>query len=68
MESPDRLLTFKEIEVRFGISRTTVWRWRTERGLKFIRIGGIRRVREGDLQRFEKAFEFERSDDRKESI
>lgn len=35
-----------------GISRTTLWRWQVEHGLKVLTIGGVTRVRESELQSF----------------
>ena len=35
-----------------GGSRTTIHRWRTERGLRWVKIGGFVRVRQSDLDDF----------------
>ncbi len=35
-----------------GVSRSTLWRWRAERGLKVVRIGDVVRIRESDLRTF----------------
>jgi excisionase family DNA binding protein len=48
----DRFLKFQEVQAMFGVSRTTLWRWTQERGLKVVRIGDVVRVRESDLQVF----------------
>lgn len=40
-----------------GVSRTTIWRWQAERGLKVVTIGGVTRIRESDLQTFLKRHE-----------
>jgi excisionase family DNA binding protein len=56
-ESQDRFLTMKEVRQRLNLSRTTVWRWVTERGLKAVKVGNVARIRETDLQAFLKRFE-----------
>jgi len=49
----DRFLTFKDIQDRFEVSRTTLWRWRCARnGLRVYTVGRISRVKERDLQEF----------------
>jgi excisionase family DNA binding protein len=48
----DRYLKLREVQDLLGVSRTTVWRWHAERGLKIVRIGDVARVRESDLQAF----------------
>ena len=50
--SEDRFLKLKEVQSRFGISRSTVWRWHVERGLRVVSVGGVTRIRESDLQKF----------------
>ena len=45
----ERLLTIQDVCDRLNVSRTTVWRLMHEHGLRVIRVGGIRRVREHDL-------------------
>jgi excisionase family DNA binding protein len=50
--SEDRFLKLKEVQDRFGVSRATVWRWHAERGLRLVSVGGVKRVRESDLQQF----------------
>ena len=45
----DRILTIKDVCKRLNVSRTTVWRLMHEHGLRFIRVGGLRRIREHDL-------------------
>ena len=40
-----------------GVSRTTLWRWTVESGLKVLRIGSVTRIRESDLQNFLKRHE-----------
>ena len=48
----DRFLKLQEVQRMFGISRTTLWRWTNEQGLKVVRVGGVCRIRESDLQAF----------------
>ncbi len=50
--SEERFFKFKEIQERFAVSRSTVWRWHAERGLRVVNIGGVTRIRESDLQTF----------------
>ena len=44
------LLSIQEVCGRLNLSRTTIWRLMNQHGLKFIRIGGARRIRERDLE------------------
>jgi excisionase family DNA binding protein len=48
----ERFYTFSELQVMFGVSRQTIWRWHAERGLKVVRVGKVTRVAEHDLQEF----------------
>jgi excisionase family DNA binding protein len=48
----ERFLKLAEVQQMFGVSRSTVWRWHAERGLKVVTIGGVTRIRETDLQAF----------------
>ena len=43
-------LTIQEVCTRLNLSRTTVWRIMNQHGLRFVRIGGARRIREQDLE------------------
>jgi excisionase family DNA binding protein len=52
METSDRFLKLKEVQDLLGVSRTTVWRWVAEHGLKVVRVGGVVRICESDLQEF----------------
>jgi len=45
-----KFLTIQEVCVRLNLSRTTVWRILNQHGLRFVRIGGARRIREQDLE------------------
>jgi len=51
-ESKDEFHKITDVAKRFGVTRCTIWNWATKRGLKMIRIGGVKRIRESDLQAF----------------
>jgi excisionase family DNA binding protein len=53
----DRFLKLKEVQAMLSVSRSTVWRWCAERGLKVVRVGDVTRIRESDLQAFLKRHE-----------
>ena len=53
----DRFLKLKDVQDLLGVSRTTLWRWQAEQGLKVVRVGDVVRVRESDLQVFLKRHE-----------
>jgi predicted site-specific integrase-resolvase len=44
--------TLGEVIEILKVSRTTLWRWRNERGLCMVRIHGVIRIRKSDLGRF----------------
>jgi excisionase family DNA binding protein len=48
--SSQKFLTIQEVCDRLNLSRTTIWRLMNQHGLKFVRIGGARRIREQDLE------------------
>lgn len=48
----ERFLTLGDVQKMFSVSRSTVWRWHAERGLKVVTIGAVTRIRESDLQAF----------------
>ena len=48
----ERFLKLPEVQAMLGVSRSTVWRWTAEQGLKVVRVGGVTRIRESDLQAF----------------
>jgi excisionase family DNA binding protein len=50
--SEERFWKLKDVQNRFGVSRSTVWRWHAERGLRVVSVGGVTRIRESDLQAF----------------
>jgi excisionase family DNA binding protein len=50
--SEERFLRLQEVQRMLGVSRSTLWRWQAEHGLKVVRVGGMVRVRESDLQVF----------------
>lgn len=59
----DRFLKLSEVQQMFGVSRSTIWRWTAERGLKVVRIGEVTRIRESDLQAFLNRHESQAKDD-----
>lgn len=44
--------TLGEVTKILKVSRTTLWRWRNERGLRMVRIHGVIRIRKSDLGSF----------------
>ena len=52
MKTSDHYLKLSEVRDLFGVSRSTVWRWQAEQGLKVVRVGNVVRIRERDLQVF----------------
>ena len=46
----ERFLTIQQVCDQLNVSRTTVWRLMHEHGLRVVRIGGIRRIRQSDLE------------------
>jgi excisionase family DNA binding protein len=46
----ERFLTIQDVCNCLNVSRTTVWRLMHEHGLRVIHIGGIRRIRQHDLE------------------
>ena len=48
----EQFLTIQNIQEMLGVSRSTVWRWTAESGLKVVRVGGVTRIRESDLEAF----------------
>lgn len=49
----DELLTFKEVRAMCKLrSRSTLWKWQNERGLRTITIDGVKRIRRSDLNEF----------------
>jgi excisionase family DNA binding protein len=53
----ERFLTLSEVQAMLKVSRSTVWRWTAENGLKVVRVGGLTRIRETDLEDFLKRHE-----------
>jgi excisionase family DNA binding protein len=51
-QTNERFLKLREVEQMLGVSRTTLWRWTVERGLKVVKVGDVTRIRESDLQAF----------------
>jgi excisionase family DNA binding protein len=50
--SPNKFLRFQDVQARLCVSRTTLWRWCVERGLKVVRVGNVARIRESDFDAF----------------
>jgi len=50
--SETRFFKLSDLQQMFGVSRTTLWRWREDRGLRVTEIGGIKRIKETDLHDF----------------
>jgi len=48
----EKFLRLKQLAEMLGVSRSTIWRWHTERGLRVVTVGGVVRVRESDLNAF----------------
>ena len=48
----ERFLKISDVQAMLGVSRSTVWRWTAENGLKVVRVGNVTRIRESDLQAF----------------
>ena len=48
----EEFYTLAEVIKILKVSRTTLWRWRNERGLRMVRIHGVIRVRKSDLNSF----------------
>ena len=40
----DRFLKLSDVQEMLGVSRSTVWRWTAEQGLKVVRVGGVTRI------------------------
>jgi excisionase family DNA binding protein len=55
--SQERFYKLPEVQHMLSVSRSTLWRWTVENGLKIVRVGGVTRIRESDLQAFLKRHE-----------
>ena len=53
----EQFFTLSQVRAMLSVSRATIWRWQAEHGLKVVRIGGVARIRETDLQAFLKRHE-----------
>ena len=47
---PDRLLTTSQVAERFQVTNRTIFRWLKLGRLKAIRVGGVLRISEADLE------------------
>ena len=48
----ERFLKLSEVQAMLAVSRSTLWRWTAEHGLKVVRIGSVARIKESDLKEF----------------
>lgn len=48
----EQFLKLSEVQAMLAVSRSTLWRWIAEKGLKVVRVGHVTRIRESDLQAF----------------
>lgn len=48
----DRYFKLREVQALMSVSRSTLWRWVAENGLKVVRVGNVTRIRESDLEAF----------------
>ena len=53
----DRFLRLKDVQDLLHVSRSTLWRWQAEHGLKVVHVGSVTRIRESDLEVFLKRHE-----------
>lgn len=51
-ESQERFYKLAEVQAMLGVSRTTLWRWTAEHGLRVVRVGEVVRIRATDLEAF----------------
>ena len=47
-----RFFKLSDLQTMFGVSRSTIWRWHAERGLRVMCVGRVKRIREADLSEF----------------
>lgn len=48
----EKFFKLKEVQAMLSVSRSTLWRWQAEHGLKVLRVGDVVRVRQSDLDEF----------------
>ena len=53
----ERFYKLGEVQTMLEVSRSTLWRWQAEHGLKVVRVGACVRVRQSDLEAFLKRHE-----------
>ncbi len=51
MTAPIATLTIAEVRTLYKVSRSTIYQW-LKLGLKSIKLGGVRRIRVSDLNKF----------------
>lgn len=56
----EKLYKCEEVAERYGVKITTVWGWIRGKKLRAVNLGRCYRVRESDLEAFEKAKEGEK--------
>ena len=50
----DKLLTVEQICQRYSISKHTIYKWTSKSKIPFLKIGGLVRFRERDLEKMER--------------
>ena len=50
--NPERFYKLGEVQQMLGVSRSTLWRWTAEHGLKVVRVGDVVRIRASELAAF----------------
>ena len=50
----EKIFTCEEIAERYQVQKTTVWTWIRTGQLRAMKLGKIYRIRESDLETFEK--------------
>jgi len=50
----EKFYTCEEVAERYGLQLSTIWAWIREQKLPAIKLGGVYRIKESDLEEFEK--------------